>query len=70
MHFSSTTKAVRQDIRPEMTVNEIIRLKPRTVDVFTRRGIDACCGGAHALAEVARRHHIDYDQLVDELARA
>jgi iron-sulfur cluster repair protein YtfE (RIC family) len=38
-----------------MSVNEIIRLHPRTVDVFNRFHIDACCGGEATAAEAAQR---------------
>ena len=37
-----------------MTVNDIIRLYPESVEVFNRLGIDACCGGDIPLPEAAR----------------
>lgn len=55
------------DIRFDMTVNAIVRQHPATLAVFTRMGIDTCCGGALSLAEVARRHRIDFIVLLAEL---
>ncbi len=57
-------------IDPAETVNAIITRLPATVGVFTAYGIDACCGGALPLAEVATRHRIDLADLVADLARA
>lgn len=42
-----------------MTVNEIIREHPSTVEVFNRFGIDACCGGAVPVREAALRDGAD-----------
>ena len=58
------------EITAEMSVNEIITQRPETVAVFKRLGIDACCGGALPLAEVARKHRFDYIALLAELDRA
>jgi iron-sulfur cluster repair protein YtfE (RIC family) len=58
------------EIHADMTVNEIIQLKPATIAVFHRLGIDACCGGALSLAEVAKRHRFDFIALLAELDRA
>jgi regulator of cell morphogenesis and NO signaling len=51
----------------QMTVNEAVRRYPRTVAVFHRHGIDACCGGALPIAEAAARHGIDVAQLLAQL---
>jgi iron-sulfur cluster repair protein YtfE (RIC family) len=50
-----------------MTVNEAVRLFPATVSVFAAAGIDSCCGGALPIAEAARRHGIEPDQLLRQL---
>jgi iron-sulfur cluster repair protein YtfE (RIC family) len=50
-----------------LTVNETVRLFPGTVAVFSRHGIDSCCGGALPVAEAAARHGIDLEQLLKEL---
>lgn len=57
------------DITAEMTVNEIITQHPETMAVFRKHGIDSCCGGALTLAEVARKHRIDFIVLLAELER-
>jgi iron-sulfur cluster repair protein YtfE (RIC family) len=53
----------------QMTVNEMIRRFPATVDIFKRFGIDACCGGAAAVADAAVRHGADPVALRTELLR-
>lgn len=54
----------------QMTVNEVIRRFPATVEVFNRYGIDACCGGAAAVAEAALRDGADPAALHADLMRA
>lgn len=53
----------------QMTVNDTIRRYPATVAVFSRYGIDACCGGAAPVAEAAVRHGADPIALQTELLR-
>jgi regulator of cell morphogenesis and NO signaling len=54
----------------QMTVNETIRRFPATVEIFNRYGIDACCGGAAAVAEAAVRDGADLSALHADLLRA
>ena len=49
------------------TVNDVIRRWPRTVEVFSRFGIDSCCGGGLPAEEAAARHGIDPEHLKAEL---
>jgi regulator of cell morphogenesis and NO signaling len=58
------------EITATMTVNEIITQHPETVAVFDRHKIDSCCGGALPLAEVARKHRLDFIALLAELEQA
>jgi len=51
----------------EMTVNETIRRYPRTVEVFNRHGIDACCGGSTLVWDAALRDGADIDALLRDL---
>jgi iron-sulfur cluster repair protein YtfE (RIC family) len=50
-----------------LTVNEMIRLHPQTVEVFNRFGIDACCGGAVPVREAAVRDGADAVRLLEAL---
>jgi regulator of cell morphogenesis and NO signaling len=65
---SQSTKS--GDITAEMTVNQVVAEHPETLAVFNRFGIDACCGGALPLAEVAKKHRFDFIALLAELERA
>jgi regulator of cell morphogenesis and NO signaling len=58
------------EITAGMTVNEIISKHPETIAVFSRHRIDSCCGGALPLAEVARKHRLDFIALLAELEQA
>lgn len=53
-----------------LSVNEVIRLYPSTVEVFNRHGIDACCGGAASVHDAALRDGADAQLLVAELQQA
>jgi regulator of cell morphogenesis and NO signaling len=63
--MNDTTDAVA--IAPDVTVNELIRLYPGTVQVFNEFGIDACCGGAVPVREAAARDGADPAALVEAL---
>lgn len=54
----------------EMTVTEVARRWAPALEVFSRNGIDTCCGGDKPVAEVARIHGIPLDRLLGELAQA
>jgi iron-sulfur cluster repair protein YtfE (RIC family) len=54
----------------QMTVNEIIRRFPATVEIFNRFGIDACCGGAVPVDAAAVRDGADPAALIADLMRA
>lgn len=51
-----------------LTVNEITLRSAAALAVFHRHGIDACCGGALPLGEVAAKHGLDLDALLEELS--
>lgn len=57
-----------ENFDPALTVNQIIRLHPATVQVFNRFGIDACCGGAVPPATAAERDGVNSDELMGALA--
>ena len=57
-------------IDPAWTVNDVLLRHPRSVAVFARFGIDACCGGLHTLDDVARRHRLDAAALLAALREA
>ena len=64
------SRNVSAEIHADMTVNEIIRDHPETRAVFSRLGIDTCCGGALPLAEAARKHRVDFIVLLADLEQA
>ena len=54
-------------IPAELTVNQLIRNVPSTVQIFNDFGIDACCGGAVRIAEAAQRDGADVNALLSAL---
>lgn len=61
---------VPNPISPGQTVNETVRLAPRTLPVLKSFGIDTCCGGAATLSEAAARHGLNPDALLAALTHA
>ncbi len=61
---------INRPIDASITVNEMLRLYPATVFVLNAFGIDACCGGAAALGEAARRDGVDLEELLCALEAA
>jgi len=57
-------------LHPDLTVAEVSEQFPETLPVFTRRGMDLCCGGRHSLAFVAQAHKLDLEELMEELRRS
>lgn len=60
---SETSTPVTED----MTVNNTIKDYPPTIEVFTRFGIDSCCGGAVSIKEAAARDGAALDEIMSAL---
>ncbi|TAK20252.1 MAG: hypothetical protein EPO26_19370 [Chloroflexota bacterium] len=56
-------------IEPATTLNELVVADQRFLPVFTRLGLDSCCGGSVTLREAAQHHGLDLDALLAELRR-
>lgn len=52
----------------DTTINEAILRRPESVQVFQRFGLDACCGGGLPIAEAARRHGLDPEEVLGGIA--
>ena len=57
-------------IEKDMKVIEVLRKNPRTIAVFNRHGIEACCCGQRSLEAVAAERNIDLSELMESLKRA
>jgi iron-sulfur cluster repair protein YtfE (RIC family) len=57
------------DIRPDMTVNEIVQKYPQALPVFKEFGIDTCCGGAQPLGVVVVKHKLDGASVLEALQK-
>ncbi|MCC6543819.1 MAG: DUF542 domain-containing protein [Nitrospirae bacterium] len=54
-------------ITKEMTVNQVLKLYPKSVGIFTTFNIDACCGGNRSLEQAAREDKAVLDDLMKAL---
>jgi len=57
-------------ITPDATLNQLVAANPRLLPVLKRHGLDACCGGADSLRQVAARHRLDLEALLAALRAA
>lgn len=57
-------------IHPNMTIGEVVAQHYRTAEVFSRHGIDFCCGGRRTLAKACSDLEISWETLADELETA
>jgi iron-sulfur cluster repair protein YtfE (RIC family) len=54
-------------ISEALTVGDLVRLAPSTLTVLADRGLEPVCGGARTLADLAGRHRVAIDELLEEL---
>jgi regulator of cell morphogenesis and NO signaling len=57
------------EITLDTTVNDAVLKSPVALAIFARHGIDTCCGGALPIREVARRHHLDAEKLLESVVQ-
>lgn len=58
-----TTRAVR----PDLSVDEVIALWPRTISLMNDLGLDTCCGGSMSLRRAARNARVPVEELLAKL---
>ena len=54
-------------ITKEMTVNQVLKLYPKSVGVFSKFNIDACCGGNRSIEQAAREDKAVLEDLMTAL---
>ena len=54
-------------ISKEMTVNQVLKRSPKSVGVFTKFNIDACCGGNRSLEQAAKEDKAALEELMTAL---
>lgn len=57
-------------IDPAVTVRETMTRHPRTRDVFSRFGVDTCCGSGIPILDAAHRDGADLEGLLAALREA
>ena len=60
---------ITKPIAPDMTVKEVVRLYPATIQLFNEYGIDTCCGGGVPLSVAVQQHDVDLTELLERLRR-
>jgi len=59
-----------ENIKKDMTINDVIKAHPSTLGVFNSFGVDSCCGGARTLEDTAKEGAIDLDYFLKTLNEA
>lgn len=57
-------------ITKEMTINQVLKLYPGSVGVFSQFNVDACCGANRSLEQAAKENKIDLQELLSALNKA
>lgn len=58
------------NIHPDNTIGELVAHHYRTAEVFSRHGIDFCCGGKRTLANACKEKDLAWETLSEELTQA
>lgn len=58
------------EISKEMSVNQIIKLYPKSIGVFNKFNIDSCCGGSEPLEKAAKNAGVDINDLINSIIEA
>jgi regulator of cell morphogenesis and NO signaling len=62
--------AIEYTVDRNLTINTVVERYPAALGVFNARGLDTCCGGGLPVAEAARRHDLDLQELLAALEQA
>lgn len=54
-------------ITKDMTVNQVLKLHPKTISVFNKFNVDACCGGNRSLEQAAKEDNVVIAELLSAL---
>lgn len=56
-------------VTKEMTVNQVLKLYPKSVGVFSKFNIDACCGGNRSIEQAAKEDKVVLEDLMTALGQ-
>ena len=65
--FTMHEGATAHRIGPELSVDQVIELWPRTIGVMNDLGLDTCCGGYMSLRRAARNARVPLPVLLVKL---
>ena len=57
-------------ITKEMTVNQVLKLYPKSSGVFTKFNIDSCCGGNRSLEQAANEDKASLEEFLAALNKS
>jgi iron-sulfur cluster repair protein YtfE (RIC family) len=69
-HQQENAMLAESMIDTNVTVRETMARHPESKDVFTRFGVDTCCGSGVPITDAAHRDGADLDELVKALREA
>ena len=65
-----TSMSKDSPIDPNLPVRELLARHPHLASALAARGLDACCGGVHPLAEACRARGISLEEVLGDLESA
>ncbi|MDP6460023.1 MAG: DUF542 domain-containing protein [Candidatus Hydrothermarchaeota archaeon] len=54
-------------ITKDMLIEDALRLDRNTLKIFTKYGIDACCGSHDTIEAESRKRRVDVNKIITEL---
>ncbi len=57
-------------ITKEMIVNAVTVKYPHTAEIFTKHGLDMCCGGIQSIEKTAAACSVNLEELLDVLNKS
>ncbi len=55
------------EISKEMTINQVLKLYPKSIAILNKFNIDTCCGGTRTLEQAVKEDKADLDSLLQAL---
>jgi len=57
-------------ITKDMIVNDVVNKYPQTNEIFTKYGVDTCCGGVQSIEKTVAACNVNLDEVLKTLNEA
>lgn len=55
------------EINKEMTINQVLKLYPKSIAILNKFNIDTCCGGTRTIEQAVKEDKAELDSLLQAL---